>query len=276
MQMNIDEGWMEMKVITLLNEKGGVGKTTLATHLSMGLSAQGHNVLLVDADAQGHATIRCGFPKAAGLYDLLIRDGEWSELVRTVDPKRYKVDTWKPGQMYVLPSNKETKNIASTTNDGAVFARRLEELRDTGQVDLVIVDTSPTPSLLHATFFVASDYLLMPTELLFSSFDGLVESIKSKQGADGGRKKFYELPPIQILGIVPMKYRADTKEQADNFAKLKQQFGSLVWSPIPQRTLWTETEGTALPVWKLDNNSKASDECWSLIQQVEKNIYVPA
>jgi chromosome partitioning protein len=265
-----------MKTITLLNEKGGVGKTTLAVHLGMGLAAQGHNVMLVDADAQGHSTIRSGFEKAPGLYDLLIRDGDWSELTRKVEPKRYAVETWKPGALYLMPSNKETRNIATSTNDGAVFARRLEELGDTGSVDIVIIDTSPTPSLLTASLLVASDYVLIPTELAFSSFDGLVESIKTKQGTDAGRKKFYQMPPIEILGIVPTMYRANTNDQSQNLKSLKDQFGALVWQPIPLRTLWTETEGTALPVWKLDPKHEASEECWQFIHQVERGIYVPA
>lgn len=262
-----------MKVITLLNEKGGVGKTTLAVHISMGLAYLGHNVLLVDADAQGHATLRCGFKKSPAIYDLLIRDGEWSALTRKVDVARYAYPEKAHGNLYLLPSNKETKNIAGSTDDGAVFARRLDELRDTGKIDVVIVDTSPTPSLLHATIFVASDYVLIPTELSYMSFDGMVESIKSKRGADDGRKRWYDKQPITILGIVPTKYRATTKEQVDNLDSLKAQFGDLVWNPIPLRTLWTETESTILPVWKLDNHSEASDECWSLIQQVERGIY---
>lgn len=265
-----------MKVLTLLNEKGGVGKTTLGVHLGMGFAALGKNVMLVDADAQGHSTIRCGFPKTPNLYDLLIRDGEWSELTRKVDVARYAIETRTPGTLYLMPSNKETRNIATSTNDGAVFARRLEELADTGSVDIVIVDTSPTPSLLTASLLVASDYVLIPTELAFSSFDGLVESIKTKQGTDAGRKKFYEMPPIEILGIVPTMYRASTNDQSKNLQKLKKQFGAMVWKPIPLRTLWTETEGTALPVWKLDPKHAASTECWSFIYQVERGIYVPA
>jgi chromosome partitioning protein len=265
-----------MKVITLLNEKGGVGKTTLAVHIAMGLAAQGHNVMLVDADAQGHSTIRCGFKKSPGLYDLLIRDGDWSELTLKVDPKRYAVETWKPGTLYLMPSNKETRNIATSTNDGAVFARRLEELADTDRVDIVIVDTSPTPSLLTATLLVASDYVLIPVELAYSSFDGLVESIKTKRGSDASRKKFYQIPPIEILGIVPTKYRASTDIQPKNLKSLKEEFGALVWDAVPLRTLWTETEDTALPVWKLDPKHKASEECWSFIHQIERGIYVPA
>ena len=74
-----------MKTITILNEKGGVGKTTLAITVAAGLAARGHRVLLLDSDAQGHATISLRLRKYPGLYDLMVR---WDDLLEQHDGHR--------------------------------------------------------------------------------------------------------------------------------------------------------------------------------------------
>ena len=70
-----------MKIVTLLNEKGGVGKTTLATHLAAGLAIRGKRVILVDADPQGHATIAFGLSKEPGFYDLIVRNAPFQKVL---------------------------------------------------------------------------------------------------------------------------------------------------------------------------------------------------
>lgn len=80
-----------MKIITLLNEKGGVGKTTIATHIAAGLAVRGMRVLLVDADPQGHATVSLGLQKEPGLYDLLVRDATFKSVLRFIPPKAYHI-----------------------------------------------------------------------------------------------------------------------------------------------------------------------------------------
>lgn len=113
-----------MKVITLLNEKGGVGKTTLATHLAMGMAARGAKVLLVDGDPQGHATIRCGVKKSPGLYELLVRDAQWREVVVNVAPEKFGIpgEVLPAGRLWVLPSNVETRNIANSISESSLLA----------------------------------------------------------------------------------------------------------------------------------------------------------
>ena len=71
-----------MKIVTLLNEKGGVGKTTTATHLAAGLAIRGHRVLLLDTDPQGHATVTLGNKKMPGFYDLMVRNAAFEDIVR--------------------------------------------------------------------------------------------------------------------------------------------------------------------------------------------------
>lgn len=265
-----------MKVITLLNEKGGVGKTTLAVHIAMGLAARGRRVVLIDGDPQGHATVRCGINKGPGVYDLLVRDAEFNQVLRAVAPERYTMpgERLDKSRLWVMPSNVETRNIANSISDADVLALRLDELN--GVVDVVIIDTSPTPSLLHGAFYTATDSILYPTKLTYTSFDGLVESIKRRQAADATRAKKWGLPPIEVWGVVPTEYRANTLEQQENLAELRDKLGDMVWLPLAQRTIWTESEGRALPVYSIDPNSDAALDVWELVDRVEGGLHVRA
>lgn len=259
-----------MKVITLLNEKGGVGKTTLATHMAMGLAARGAKVLLVDGDPQGHATIRCGMKKAPGLYELLVRDSPWREVVALVPPEKFGTpgDVLPSGRLWMLPSNVETRNIANSISEASLLAERLDDWGTS--IDVVVIDSSPTPSLLHGVFYTATDYVVYPTQLAFSSFDGLVESIKHRMEADKSRASRWQLPSIQVLGIVPTMYRSVTNEQRDNLNELQKQFGSMVWQPIPQATIWQEAESRAQPVYQIEPASEAAGHVWEMCDKVEE------
>lgn len=265
-----------MKIITLLNEKGGVGKTTLAVHIAAGLAVRGKRVLLIDGDPQGHATVRSGLKKTPGLYDLLVRDAEFTQVTRRISGERFGLvgDRLPDGELLVLPSNVETRGIVNAIDEAERLAIRLDELRDL--VDVVLVDTSPTPSLLHGVFYTATDAVIYPTKLTYTSFDGLVESIKRRMAADETRAARWHLPRIEVLGIVPVEYRRGTNEQDANLAELRGQFGDLVWAPIPQRTIWTESESKALPVWNLRSSDPAAFDAWELLDRVEEGLHVRA
>lgn len=256
-----------MKVITLLNEKGGVGKTTLATHIAAGLAVKDHRVLLIDADPQGHATVMCGLAKEPGLYDLLVRDAPFKEVLRFVPPDQYQIPG-KPvvGQLFVIPSNVETRNIANSTSDAFGLHDRLQELESA--IDFVVFDTSPTPSLLHGSIYLATDAIIYPTKCEYLSFDGLVESINHRNSAQTYRDK-WNLGSINILGIVPTMFRTQTIEHAENLAALQKQFGKLVWPPMMQRTIWAEAATLRRPVFSAAPDSKAAGEAWTLVERVE-------
>lgn len=263
-----------MKIVTTVNEKGGSGRTTVATHIAAGLAARGQRVLLIDGDAQAHATIRCRIAKQPGLYDLLVRDANWENVCVEVPPEQYGIpgEVLPRGHLWVLPSNVETRNIANSIADSDRLTLRLDEHRDT--FDVVIIDTSPTPSLLHGVFYTATDALLFVSQMAFTYFDGLKESIKRRQEANVTRQKRWGLPEIETLGIVPTVYRGNTVEQAANYELLREQYGELVWRPIPQRTRWTESEGEAVPVWNLDPNCDAAMDAWNLVNKFEEVTYV--
>lgn len=262
-----------MKIITLSNEKGGVGKTTLTMHIAMGLAYRGHRVMLIDSDSQGNSTERCGITMAPGLYDLVVRDAEWNDVVRVVAPAKYGIPGDRvpdEGKLYVVPSNVETRNIATSVSDATILTQRLEELH--GMVDVVLIDTSPTPSLLHGSIYLATDYIIYPTTCTIDSFRGLGLSMEHRKGADSARQGRLGLPGIKIMGIVPTLYRANTVEQAENYATLQKSFGARVWNPMPLRTIWTETESQRAAVWALDPYHAAASDAWELVDNVEKGL----
>lgn len=259
-----------MKIITLLNEKGGVGKTTMATHIAAGLAVRGMRVLLVDADPQGHATVALGLQKEPGLYDLLVRDATFKSVLRFIPPKAYQIPGQAVnGQLFVLPSNVETRNIANSISDSFAVSERFHELDNT--IDLVVFDTSPTPSLLHGSIYIATDGVLYPTTCEYLSFDGLVESIKHRQAAEAHRTQ-WGLPNIHVLGIVPTMYRTKTLEHSENLKQLQQQFGVLVWPPVPQRTIWAEAAAIRRPVFSFAPESQAAKDSWMLVTRVQEAL----
>jgi chromosome partitioning protein len=259
-----------MHVITLLNEKGGVGKTTLATHIGMGLAVKGFRVIVIDADPQGHATVSLGLKKAPGLYDLLVRNGSFSDVLKRVPEKNYEVPGHKvEGVLYAIPSNIETRAIPMMTSDGLVVLKRLNELKNA--VDVVLFDTSPTPSLLHASIYMATHSLVYPTECEYLSLDGLVQSLTHKDSVQPTRKQ-WGLSSIEVMGIVPMKYRRTTVLHNQNLDSLREQFGNKVWRPLTLRTIWGEASQMRRPVFNVAPDSKAAGEIWDIVNRVEEGV----
>lgn len=254
-----------MQTITSVNEKGGVGKTTISVTIAAGLANRGARVLVIDADPQGHASLQLNTAKGPGLYDLLVRGAAWKDVVRVVAPEVYE-HPQKPskGQLVVLPSNIETRNIAGAIEDVFEIGNRLQELDDV--FDYAFIDTSPTPSLLHGAIYLATDKAIYPTTVEAFGFDGLSESIRHREQAAEARAK-YGLSAIGVLGIIPNLYIHSTLEHRENLEDLQQQFGDLVWKPIPRSTIWAEVSRVRKSVWAFAPNSKATKEADELVEQ---------
>jgi chromosome partitioning protein len=262
-----------MKIITLLNEKGGVGKTTVATHIAAGLAIRGKRVILVDADPQGHATIAFGLAKEPGFYDLIVRNAPFQDVLRPVPPERFNIPDEAAntkGQLLLVPSNIETRSIAGNISDAFTVIKRFNQLRNA--IDYVVFDTSPTPSLLHSSIYMATDGIIYPTKCEAWSFDGLRESFNHKDQFSPIRQQ-YNLSEIRVLGIVPTMYRGKTLEHQDNLRRLQETFGELVWKPLPVRTIWAEVASARRTVFSLAPGTATETDAWGLIDQLEAQLY---
>lgn len=258
-----------MQIITLLNEKGGVGKTTLSTHLAAGLALRGRKVLLIDGDPQGHATVSMGLKKAPGIYDLLIRNEStrWQDVLVVPDPILWAGDQATEGRLWVLRGNKETRAIPMNTGDSSILMKRLEEVRT--YFDVCVIDTPPTPSMLHAMIYLATDYIIYPTELEHLSLDGLHESMQNMKRASA----YYEQQGLSmplIVGYQPNMFESRVLSHQKGLTLLRQQYRDDVFAPIAKRTVWTQASYLKRTLYSYVPEDVATNEAWRFVGRVER------
>lgn len=250
-----------MKTITFLNEKGGVGKTTLAMTLACALARDGAMVMILDTDPQATLTYALGLQKAPHFYNLIQRQEAWGTLAKRVDTER--IAPAAKGQLWVLPGDRESRNL--TVENAMLLHHRLQEL--TKSFDYVIVDTAPSASLLHILVYIATDYIIYPTQLEHFSMEGLRESL-NVMGAYTGVRQGLGRPAIQMLGIIPTMTRLNTQEHSLNMADL-QAAGMTVFRPMHNRIVWPASTSTRQSIFAYDSNTEAARDAETFFSQVK-------
>lgn len=256
-----------MKVITVGNEKGGVGKTTTAVTLAGWLANRGHSVLLLDTDAQGHATIAAGLEKEPCFYDLLVRNKPWDEVLRVIPPEMFTYANQKEtGQFFVVPSNVETRHVSDSIADVRRLRKRLVQLHDI--VDIVVIDTAPTPSLLDAVIYMATDFMIYPTKCELWSFDGLQNTIQHVSAASEAQDDLAQTK-LRSLMILPTMVRPRTVAHSEGIEQLREIYGNLVSNPLHERTAWVDAAFMGQFVFMYEPTGDAAMEFWPVVEKVE-------
>jgi chromosome partitioning protein len=262
-----------MYVITLLNEKGGVGKTTGATHLAAGFAIRGYRVLLIDADPQGHSTRQLRVGEYGGFYRLLIQDEEWNRVLRQPPAEAWHNGDAK-GSLILLPGNEETRAVPLLTSDAMLLRERLEELKDLGTEeapapDIVVIDTAPTPSLTHAMINVATDYIVYPTQCEDLSLEGLAKSTKHMKQQNQIRRA-NGLGAARIGGVLPMMYDANTNAHKHGMGVIVKHFGDKVGAPIGARTIFKQASYMKQTLFAFAPQDVATYEMWAAVDMVSE------
>src|SRR5690606_28261737 len=156
------------KIISIVNQKGGVGKTTSAINLAASFAALEYKTLLVDADPQANSTSGIGFEPEnikTGLYECLVHDTPPADVILKTEYEH----------LWLMPSNIDLVGaeieMVDLPNRESMMLRVFEKIKDL--YDLIIIDCSPSLGLITTNALVASDSLIIPVQCEFFALEGL-------------------------------------------------------------------------------------------------------
>ncbi len=237
------------QIISIANQKGGVGKTTTAVNLSAALAQLGKRVLLVDCDSQANTTTGMGVDKPsleASLYQGLIGEAQINDIILpTMLPKLFLL----PASIDLIGFEIE---MVAADNREAKLKDLLNRVAD--QYEFVIIDCPPALSLLTLNAFTASDSILIPLQSEFFALEGLGQLLDTIK-----RVKASYNPGLKIKGILLTMFDRRTNLAQNVVEDARQYFKDMVFkTKIPRNVKLGEAPSYGLPIMLYDKHSPGS------------------
>jgi chromosome partitioning protein len=249
------------KLIAILNQKGGVGKTTSTINLGAYLAKKGRKVLVVDLDPQGNATSGLGIDKQSldsTTYDILFGTVKSEQIIR---------DT-AVGGLHVLPANAQ---LAAAEVDLANELQREYKLKNALshlEYDYILIDCPPSLGLLSINALSAANYVLIPVQAEYYALEGLGQLLDIIQRVRQGLN-----PRLEVLGVVVTMYDSRTSLSDQVVAELSKHFGSkLMKTMVPRNVRLAEAPSFGKSIMEHDKWSKGARAYKNLAKEVEEHV----
>ena len=234
-----------MKSIAIINQKGGVAKTTTTINLAHYFALQGKKVLIMDLDGQGHVAPSLGLRKNDGLLRLIVN----SEPIEKVAMEARK-NMW-------LITNDHTAEQVKLFVEKANFREYLLStiLEEAAAFDIVLMDCPPSADVLHVLALVASDLAMIPANLDYLAMEGVLYVLKTIKSM----ARYPNVVPPIVVGVLPTMYDRVTKETVQNVMYLQQAVGAdMILPPIPRDTKIREASSRGQTIWEHAPDSAAA------------------
>lgn len=257
------------KIISLVNQKGGVGKTTTSINLAASLGLLDKKVLLVDLDPQGNSTTGVGVEKGAlkaSIYEALIGSNETGEVIKKTKFKN----------LDLIPANinlagidiefiNKQKEDASFMK-GAQLKRVLDVVKDS--YDYILIDCPPSLGILTTNALTASDSVIIPVQCEFFALEGIMQLLNTIRLA---RKKLN--PTLEIEGVVLTMLDSRTILGLDVVENIRSFFKEKVYDTIiPRLIVLAEAPSHGKPIANYNSKSKGTQAYINLAKEViERN-----
>ena len=237
------------KTVAIVNQKGGVGKTTSAVNLAAAIGYNGYKVLLVDMDPQGNATSGLGINKreiAKSTYDMTVGETKASEILKETEYMN----------LSVLPSN---MNLAGAELELVDMEDRQVRIKNAlapikADYDFIIIDCPPSLGLLTVNVLCASDSVIVPIQCEYYALEGLSQLMNTIRQV----KRLYN-PLIELEGVLLTMYDGRLNLTQQVVGEVKRFFPQKVYgSVIPRNVRLSEAPSFGKPVYYYDRSSKGS------------------
>jgi chromosome partitioning protein len=249
-------------VISVTNQKGGVGKTTTAVNLAYNLAKSGKKTLLIDFDPQGNATSGLGIDKQE-------LQATMTEVVLGSQPLSQIIISTKHKNLFLAPT---TSHLANTEVELAQaqhkFTRLKTAIEALDEYDFVIIDSPPSLSLLTVNGLIAAKYVLLPVQVEFYAMEGLGQLLESMKLV---RKSMN--PTLELLGVLPTMMDSRTTLSNQVYEEIKRHFPGKVFNhTIPRNIRLAEAPSHGLPVGAYDRWSKGARAYKAFTKEVLERV----
>ena len=249
------------KIIAVVNQKGGVGKTTTAVNLTAALTEAGKKVLLCDFDPQANATSGLGLDKRKlhrSIYDVVINQTPAAEAI---------VQT-KFGD--VLPSSADLAGAAveliGAENPNHQLKNALQPLKD--QYDLIFIDCPPSLEMLTLNALAAADGILVPVQCEYYALEGLSDLMNTLRAV---KKRIN--PNLEIFGVALTMFDGRTNFSAQVAQEVRRHFpGKVYATAIPRNIRLAEAPSHGLPVTVYDRSSRGAHAYKAMAGEIKNKL----
>ncbi len=252
---------MTARILSVANQKGGVGKTTTAINLAASLALANQKVLLVDMDPQSNLTSGIGLKgqaAAAGtIYEALTGDVE--------DPSAFVLPTQMAG-MFLIPAD---RNLTGAEIDLVSMPNRERRLRDIltplrDRFDFILIDTPPSLGLLTLNALVAADAVLIPLNCEYFALEGIADLMSTLE-----RVRSSLNPGLQVEGVLLTMYDDRTNLGQQVGGNIREYFGDKVFKTvIPRNVRLSEAPSHGIPALIYDIRCPGSEAYMALAREL--------